>query len=60
MPSRKLAFRRVGLLPDREENRLNGRARFYTAPIENSSAGYETLPYKKNRHDRGALSKVGI
>jgi len=24
------------------------RARFYTAPMANSSAGYKTLPYKGN------------
>ncbi len=33
-------------------------ARFYTAPTENSSAGYETPPYKKNRQARGLLSDM--
>ncbi len=46
LPSRKnLLFRRVGLLPDRNENQPNvGRG--FTPRRKKLSAGYKTLPYK--------------
>ncbi len=54
----KLLFRRVGLLPDRDENRLDvGRG--FIPRRENLSAGCKTLPYKVNwARQRRALRSI--